>query len=534
MTKHFTSLVAVSALALAIAAPAHARTDVSPYLEVGQVLTADLRGSNDVVTYSTIAAGVDASVSNARTEFQVNYRYERRIGYGDNIGDSDIHTGLARGAYQIIPKTLSIEAGAIATRARSDIRGAAPTILVGNVDNVTQVYSAYAGPTLTTNIGALDVGAAYRIGYTKAEAGNFVPAAGQPALDRFNDSLNHLASVSVGMESGVLPFGWTVSGAYQRDDASQLDQRFETKGVRGDVVVPVTPTLALVGGLGYEQIQASQRAPLLDTAGLPQTDNRGRFITDPASPRLLSYDQDGIYWDAGVLWRPSRRTTLEARVGQRFGGLSYTGSFSYQPSSSTAFQVSVYDDVETFGQQFANGLAQLPTSFATSSNPLLPQFGGCTFGAGDGGAGGCLNNVLQAVNSSVFRSRGVTALVSTRRGPWNAGIGAGYNRRTFAAPRLGTGFTVDGLSDESWFAQGQVGYQIDDRSNVSGAVYANYFDPGVANASNVLSTGATAAYQRTFGRRLSATAAIGLFTSKVEGFESDLTASALLGARYQF
>jgi hypothetical protein len=534
MTIRLTTIVAASMLALIAATPTLARTKVSPYLEVNQVLTADLKGSNDVVTYSAIAAGVDATVSNARSEFQINYRYERRIGWGDDIGDSDIHTGLARGAFQIIPKTLSIEAGAIATRARNDIRGAAPTLLLGNVDNVTQVYSAYAGPTLTTQVGPINVGAAYRIGYTKAEAGGFTPAAGQPRLDNFNDSLNHLATASVGMESGILPFGWTVSGAYERDDAGQLDQRFESKGVRGDVVLPVSPNLALVGGVGYEKIEASQRAPLLDAAGDPQVDSRGRFITNPASPRLLSYDQDGIYWDAGVLWKPSRRTSLEARVGRRYGSWSYTGSLSYQMSSATAFQVSVYDDVQTFGQQFANGLSQLPTSFSTSTNPLLPQFGGCTFGTGNAGAGGCLNDTLQAVNSSVYRSRGITALMSTSRGPWNAGIGVGYNRRTFAAPNLGAGFTVDGLSDESWFGQGQVGYEIDDRSDVSGAVFASYYNSAIANAGGVLSTGATAAYRRTFGRRLSATAAIGLYTSKIDGFESDLTASALLGARYQF
>jgi hypothetical protein len=536
MTIRIIIMAAVSLIAIAAAVPAQARTRISPYLEVDQVLTANLRGNSDAVTYTAVAAGVDATVSNARTEFQINYRYERRFSYNDDIADGDVHTGLARGAFQVIPKTLSIEAGAIATRARTDIRGAAPTILVGNFDNVTQVYSAYAGPTLTTNIGALDVDAAYRLGYTTAEASSFVPVAGQPVLDNFNDSLNHLASVSVGMESGILPFGWTVSGAYARDDASQLGQRFEAKGVRGDVVVPVSPTLALVGGVGYENIQASQRAPLLDVAGVPVVNDRGRFVTDPASPRLLSYDQDGIYWDAGVLWKPSRRTSLEARVGQRYGSLSYTGSLSYQANSSTAFAVSVYDNVQTFGQQFANGLSRLPTSFSTSTNPLLPQFGGCTFGTGTGtsGAGGCLNDTLQAINSSVFRNRGVTALVSTTRGPWNAGIGIGYNRRTFAAPRLGAGFTVDGLSDESYFGQGQVGYAIDERSDVSGAVFASYFNSAIDNAGGVLSTGATAAYRRTFGRRLSATAAIGLFTSKIEGFDSDLTASALLGARYQF
>ena len=525
--------LSTSFLTLFVSTPALARVEVSPYLEVAQVLTADLTNGGDVVTYSSVAAGVDASVSNARTELQVNYRYERRFGYGDNVGAEDVHSGLARGAFKIVPNVLSFEAGALATRARVDNRGAAPAVLNGNVDNITQVYSVYAGPTLKTNVGPLQVGAAYRAGYTKVEGRSSALAAGQPRLDNFDSAVNHLVTASVGMESGQLPFGWTVSGAYEREDARQLDQRFESKGVRGDVVLPVTPALALVGGVGYEDIQSSQRAPLRDVGGAPVVDRNGRFVTDPASPRLLAYDQDGIYWDAGVLWKPSRRTSLEARVGRRYGSWSYTGSLAYQLSSATNIGISVYDDVQTFGQQLTNGLARLPTSFSTSRNPLAPQFNGCVFGTADAGAGGCLNDALSAVNSSIYRSRGVNGQISTRRGPLSAGLGLGYSRRTFSAP-TGAGFTVNGLSDQNYYAQGDIGYQIDDRSNVSGALYAGYFDSGIAGAGDVLSTGATGSYSRTFGRRLSATAAVGLYSSRIEGLEADLSAQALLGARYQF
>ena len=533
MKINIKTTLSTSVLALFASSPALARVDVSPYLEVSQVLTADFKNGGDVVTYSSVAAGIDAKVSNARTELQVNYRYERRFGYGDDIGAQDVHTGLARGAIQVVPNILSFEAGALATRARVDIRGAAPTVLTGNVDNITQVYSVYAGPTVKTNVGPVQVAAAYSAGYNKVEGRTSSLAPGQPRLDNFDSSVNHLVTASAGMESGTLPFGWTVSGAYEREDAGQLDQRFESKGVRGDVVVPVTPSVALVGGVGYEDIQSSQRAPLLDVGGAPVVDRNGRFVTNPASPRLLSYDQDGIYWDAGVLWKPSRRTRLEARVGRRYGSWSYTGSLAYQLSSATNIGISVFDEVQTFGQQLSNGLANLPTNFSTSRNPLAPQFNGCVFGTGDAGAGNCLNDALSAVNSSVYRSRGVNAQLSTQRGPLSAGLGLGYSRRTFSAP-TGVGFSVNGLSDENYYGEASLGYQIDDRSNINGGLYASYFDSGIANAGGVLSTGATGSYSRTFGRRLSATAAVGLYSSKIEGIEADLSAQALLGARYQF
>lgn len=539
MTAHRkTLLLCAAAVVLVDAVPVAAKdkkTQVTPYLEVGQVVTADLKGGGDVLTYSTAAAGVDVTVSNARSQAQLNYRYERRFGYGKSLNDQDVHTGLARARVGIVPNRLNIEAGAIATRARQDIRGSAPGLLVGNVDNIVQIYSGYVGPTLTTNVGDLKVSGAYRLGYTRAENGKFTPAPGQPVVDQFDDSFTNLATASVGMESGVLPFGWTVSGAFEREDAGQLDQRFESKTIRGDVVLPVSPTVALVAGAGYEDIEASQRSALLDANGVPVVGNDGRLVTDKSSPRQLAYDQDGLFYDAGVVWRPNRRTNIEARVGKRYGGLSYTGSATYLANSGTAIQLNIFDQVETFAQQLNDNLALLPTSFTNFNNPLNSQVGGCLFGgSGSGQAGGCLNPAFQSINGAVYRSRGVTGLISKTRGPLNVGFGVGYAQRKYRAPNGGGVFSLNGVVDESYFAQGQIAYQIDDVSNVNAQVFASLFDSGIAGSPNVLGTGATGSYNRTFGSNLSTTAAVGLFSSRVDGQEGDLTGTALLGLRYSF
>ena len=102
---------------------------MAPYVEVGQLFSADLNGG-DSVTFTTLAAGVNAQVDSARAQGQVSYRYEHRIGWNDRYGGGDIHSGLARGLYRITPD-LSIDGGALATRTRTDIRGAAPGVLVG-------------------------------------------------------------------------------------------------------------------------------------------------------------------------------------------------------------------------------------------------------------------------------------------------------------------------------------------------------------------------------------------------------------------
>lgn len=507
------------------------RVDVTPYLEVQQVLFADLDGGRDILTYTTVSAGVDASIATRRAEAQVSLRYERVIGYDSQVEDQDIVSGLARGSVAV-SRNLSLEAGAVATRSSIDGRGASPTSFQPFSDNVTQVYSVYAGPTFNAQVGELGVNAAYRVGYTKVEdvdSGPLPP--GQLPIDIFDDSVSHVATASVGMQPGTLPFGWTVSGAYEREDGGQLDSRYEGAFVRGDVIVPITDTLAAVGGVGYEKITVSERDALRDGLGNPVVSPGGRLVTDPTSPRLNAYESDGIIWDAGVLWRPSRRTTLEARYGHRYGSDTYVGSFTYVPNDRMGINVSVYDSVSGFGGALNDALADLPTQFRSNRNPLTGDINSCAFAAS---GGFCLNNALRTASSATFRSRGAQASVSTLSGPWSSGLAIGYDRRKFLASALGGQGQIAGLIDENYYLSGYLGRELDRRSSVSSNVYATFNDPGQAGAANSWGYGANVSYYRNIWRGLSATAAAGIDTYEVENFDKDVSASALLGLRYSF
>jgi hypothetical protein len=507
------------------------RVSVTPYIEAQQVLVADLKDGGDVLTYSTVAVGVDASIQTRRAEAQFNVRYERLIAYDSNLEDQDIVTGLARGSVAIT-RQLSFEAGGIATRSKVDGRGASPSNLVGNPDNVTQVYSVYAGPTFSTQAGPLSINAAYRAGYTKVESrdvGSLPP--GQNPIAVFDDSVSHSATASIGMQPGVLPIGWAASVGYDREDAGQLDQRYEGKFARLDVTLPVTQSLALVGGVGYEKIKASERDALRDGLGDPVIDSKGRYVTDPASPRLIAFESDGLIWDAGVLWHPSNRTTVTGSYGHRYGTDTYNGSLSYQPNNQWAVNVSVYDSVSGFGNLLNDSLANLPTKFNSPRNPLSGDIGGCAFG--QSGAF-CFNDALQTVSSSTFRSRGVSASISANAGGWETGYAVGYNRRKFLASNLGAQADLSGLVDQNYYAVAYLGRELDSQSRFDTNVYANYFDPGFLNAPNVLAVGVNAAYYRQILRGLSATAAVGLDSYKQQDFDSALTGSALVGLRYSF
>lgn len=524
---------AASAIALATAAHAEDRhKSISPYIEIGQVVDADLT-NDDVLTYSRVAAGLDADIHSNRADLQLSYRYERRIAWSKRVADEDVHSGLARAAVKIAPG-VSLEGGALATRSRADIRGEAPVNLAGNVDNISQVYSLYAGPSVSTNAGPVELTAAYRYGYTKVESPGVTGiAANAPKLDVFDSAQSHVATASAGVKAGeALPVGVTVSGAYERDTASQLSQRYEGKYGRGDVVLPVTRTLAVRAGVGYENIKITQKDALLDAAGNVVTDSNGRYVTNQASPRRIAYQTDGLIYDAGVIWRPSPRTLLTANVGKRYGGTTYTGSFSYAPTRSVSFQLGVYDSVTTFGRQLEDGISRLPTSFIDQRDAFGQQFGGCTFGNTAGSAGGCLNGVFQSISSSSYRARGVDAVLSANRGPLSYGVGAGYANRKFYAPE-GEQFTVDGVEDQSYYAQAYVGVAFDTTSSISADVIANYYKSGIAGSRGIYSEGATASYYKTFGR-LGATATAGVYNFSQQGLRDQTSAQGQVGMRYTF
>tara|TARA_R110002049_G_scaffold12509_2_gene55931 strand:- start:4272 stop:5273 length:1002 start_codon:yes stop_codon:yes gene_type:complete len=333
------------------------------------------------------------------------------------------------------------------------------------------------------------------------------------------------------MQPGDLPFGWSVGGGWEREDGGQLDQRFEGKYVRADVTVPVSSSLALVGGVGYEDIEISERDAVRDNNGVPVVGDDGRLVTDETSPRLLSYDQDGIIWDAGVMWRPSRRTSLEARFGQRYGSETYYGSFGYRPNQNMALNISVYDTVSGFGNLLNDNLANLGTSFSSTRNPLSGELNGCAFGQT---SSLCFNDVLQSAASSSFRARGVNGQLTYNTGGWNAGLGAGYARRRYFASQLGAVAAVDGLVDENYYASMSIGRQLDSYSSFDANIYANLLDSGFVDAPNVLGIGANAAYYRQILPGLQGTAAVGLDSFQQDGFDSEITASALLGLRYDF
>jgi hypothetical protein len=316
---------------------------------------------------------------------------------------------------------------------------------------------------------------------------------------------------------------------------NRLDSTFEGTYIRGDVVVPVSPTLALTAGVGYEDLNASQQDIRRTAGGVPVVGPDGRVIGDPSAPRLVTYDESGIIWDAGVLWRPTPRTEAQARFGRRYGGTSVTGSLSHRFHRGYSVSASVYDTVSSFGRLLVADLAGVPRSFDPQRNGInTGQNGipGCVYGT-DPGTGACFDDALQSIDNFNFRNRGASLGVSGLRGPWSFGVGAGYNNRRYYAPP-GPDFVLHGVTDHSFSLSGHAGRQLTRSSGLDFGAYAGWYDSGLFGSPNSFSTGVTGSYyQRLFHDRLQGNVSAGLYTSQSGDFDSTVGALSL-GLRYSF
>jgi hypothetical protein len=504
---------------------------VEPYIEAAQIVDAQLSPGSETLTYTALAAGVDAYVDGRNNAASVSLRYERRFGYG-RAEDSDTVSGVARASLAVIPRTLQFEAGAMAQRSRVESNGGAVAAPIGD-DSTSNIYSVYAGPALSTHAGDVKIDANYRIGYTKVTSNDAVIVApGAAPVDLFDNSVVHNAEIRAGTRPhDVLPVGVGAGAGFYQEDISNLDQRVRDFHARADVTVPIGHSVALVGGIGYENVEISSRDAVIGPGGIPLIGSDGRLVTDQSAPRQIAYEASGLIWDVGVIWKPSPRTALEAHVGRRYGTTSYYGTFGWTPTRRQSVNVSVYDNVAGFGGQVNRALAALPTQFQAIRNPLTGDVTGCVISLDEGS---CLGGALGSLRSSTFRARGFAATYGLDLGRIQTGIGAGYDRRMFFAAPGTILAAANGVVDENVWLAAYLDAELDQRSNVSTNVYANWFQSGFAGTGDATALGATVAYRRWLTNRLSGSLALGLDGINRELEDNYWTASALAGVRYSF
>ncbi|KUR77656.1 hypothetical protein [Novosphingobium sp. FSW06-99] len=509
------------------------RTRIVPYLEVDQTIYDQTAPEQQTVTYTTLAAGADMLINSHSTTGVATIRYEHHFSETKAQGSSDTFTGIARTQTQIIPHTLQFDFGGLATHTAIAANGSTYLNPVDNVGSIYQIWSLYGGPSLQTHAGIVGIKAAYDVGYNEIDQiRSYVPSGGGAPVDIFGHSLTQQGTATVGVRPGeVAPFGLALLGNYLREDISNLDQRLIDARLGGQITQPITRDLALVGDLGWEKVQVSQRNAELDANGNPIVGSNGQYVTNPNSPRQLAYQTDGLTWDVGVVWKPSKRTMAAAYVGQRYDSTTYYGSFYHAPNSRSTLNVTVFDGVYGFGSGLMSTLQALPTDFSVTRDPFSGNVGGCYLGST---GGSCTTGALGSANAFIYRARGVNAAYALTLGRMNFSVGTGYVTRRFITADNSVLAADNGLLDRTWYIDSSLSGQIDRQTRFVISGFASLYrtdEPGFADSGD---WGLNGMLVHHLTDHLVGTAAVEVLGIKQQLTPEQLETLGQLGLRYNF
>jgi hypothetical protein len=508
------------------------RLSVRPYIEATQVLQATLSPDHDMLTYSVLAVGADVTFNGRNNQGQLSARYERRFGW-NRKSDGDGITGIARLSSAIIPSALRMDYGAYANRTYVSTTGAAVSTGAVTSDALTQIYSVYAGPTLSVAAGDVAITGHYHVGYTSVGPTTTLIT---PAATIQTNTLDHAtvqdAKLAVGTRPGdALPIGLGVDAGFYQEDVSNLSQRVSDKHIRGEVTIPVTDDLAVVGGVGYEHVTVSSRDAVYDSSGNVVRDAKGRLLTDYSQPRQIAFDAAGLIWDGGVIWRPSRRTNMEFHVGRRYGEVGAYGFFNYLPDDHSSFNVAIYDGVTGFGGALTNSLFNLPTQFTTMRDAITGNLSSCVSSLS---GGNCLGSAISSVNSTIYRGRGISAGYAFDYRRWRAGFGMGYDRRRYITAPNTVLANFNGRLDQYYWMAAYFAYQLTPQSSFETRLDGYKYQSGLSSTGDMNAIRAIALYQRNLSRRLTANASLAIDGVTRDQIDDLWSTAGSVGMRYTF
>jgi hypothetical protein len=497
------------------------RTRITPYLEVDQSVYDQVQPSSPVQTFTTLAAGVEMTLNDRRTTGTVSLRYAHDFGESGHANSDNSLTGIARTTTMIVPHTLQFDFGGIAERTSIAANGGTLVNPVDNIGQVYQIWSVYGGPTLTTHAGLAQVKASYNLGYSEVDQLHMQSSGGTPT-DLFSHSFTQQANASVGVRPGdVLPFGVTLLGGYLREDMSSLDQRLEDEHAGVQLAQPVTRSLELVGDVGWEKVEVSQRNAVLDANGNPEVAANGQYVVDENSPRQLAYRTDGLTWDVGVVWRPSKRTLASAFVGRRYDSTTYYGMFNYAPDSRQTLSVSVFDGIYGFGSGLMNSLQATSTDVSFARDP----FTGNVIGYG---------GMLGSANALVYRAHGFNASYGVTMGRLSFSVGGGYMTQRYITAQDSVLAAENGVVNQTWYVNAGVSGPIDRETRFYINGVASLYHTGEADYGDTRSWAINGSLVHHLTDRLLGTASFEVLGATAPLTPEELQMMGQLGLRYNF
>lgn len=465
--------------AMLLPSAVHARTEITPYVELRKVSQWTLPGKR-LGIYAEPSAGISALFDTKRVDGSIGYQVFAPVAIKDEYDRGMRHTGSAAIAANLIRDYVNLGATANANLLNTGFSG----LFNPDFDDPTrqQVYGASVQPAFGhVFANRISVNANYSYGLMEANSGNqpalvigapFDPA--RAGLTGASDSRSQAASASISNVGRSSRIRARATGSWQKDRTEQLDTHFDSARAIGDVEIVINRDFSLLGSGGYEDVKDEADNLLIDeVTGLPVPDAQGLIQADPRQPRITNFEYKGETYDAGFRFSPTRRFDLTARAGKRLGSFSAFGSLTYDVNSITSFLASYNEGIDNFGRLLTSlyidpitGAVVPIATFAGGGRNVPVGTSRCAVGF-DFDTGFCRFNITQIASSATFKNR--TASISLQRGDaefesdlpvyWN--LSAFYSRRKFLGTQksglgvINPALTLAGTTDNSVGLRGQ-------------------------------------------------------------------------------
>lgn len=368
-----------------------------------------------------------------RLQASVNYALSAAARFGDDNSHDLYHNLSAVGKAELIEDFLFIDGTARISQGLISLFGSNTDATTNDTNRATVgVYTL--SPYIQKRFGTF---ATAEVRYT---LGGAIFGSNTAA-----DAVTNAFTASLDSGSRFNDLNWSVDySLYHADNSGTTNSTFE----RGSVT------------LGYA---LSRKLRIFGTYG----EERNEF--------LGSNNAGGNFYSLGAGWSPSRRTSIEANVGERYFGRTYSFSGRHQTRSST-WRISYSEDISDISQQFLRDSGRI---FWVCSNRLIetqdfnpPTSTGCSgpftsaqLSQAFNTLGVPLSDLIAAGFVDVAIANGVYVINSLTGGvSWSKGrLGLGLS--LFDTKRIYQNLT--GVEDRSQGVTGSASYRLNPRTNAN-------------------------------------------------------------------
>ncbi len=442
----FGRLAATASAAIVLSAassPVLADVSIQPYVSLRQVVNTQTNDNRGAMGWLEAGAGFEMLLDTNRVQGNVSYQYARRFEEFGDVSTLNRHNANANVLAEVIEDLFFVHAGGLATQYATDMRGFNAINNDESNDNQTQIFSAFIEPRVYQRLGTFATfDARYRLGAVTADGpqssifdlpGDIGLGPGNALGSQLTDSVTQSGDVRLASTRGTNTINWMLIGAFTHEDIDELDQKYRDYSAGGELGVRVFRQFEVLGSVGYEDIENTQDTILFDPlTGEPALDSNGRLQVDPAMPRRTAFATDGIYWNAGFRYTPSRRTALEVRGGRRYGASNFFFDFNHQSRSGLLIRANFQQTLNSFSRLLTQSINGVPFNVIRAGG--IDQFAvpHCIIGIDPQSPGGeCVGGLTQSLTPATFRSDNGTVSVSRRQDGLRWTVSGFYDRRRY-------------------------------------------------------------------------------------------------------